>query len=179
MCHFCCFGSYRKIVVFQCRSGGSKNRGKSVWSPPGVEKGSPTSRRTGGIDGGRVPTSKERGFEGRAKRKEIKHASRPNGPANYIIIEYAMRRDTAAPHFEQVPFRGMRLFEVDCVMRNDNSSVMFSRKPFVCLVLCWFWAALCLFLAPLGRFGMPFWAQASRRRGPIIEKRGEVRGRKK
>ena len=42
-----------------------------------------------------------------------------------INIEYGMRRDTAAPHFEQVPFRGMCLFEADCVVRNANSSFMF------------------------------------------------------
>ena len=34
-----------------------------------------------------------------------------------------MRRDTAAPLFEQVPFRGMRLFEVACVVGNANSTL--------------------------------------------------------
>ena len=41
-----------------------------------------------------------------------------------ILIEYAMRRDTAAPQFEQVPFRGKRLFEVDRVVGNANLSFM-------------------------------------------------------
>ena len=40
-------------------------------------------------------------------------------------IEYAMRRDTAAPRFEHVPFRGMRLLEVDCVVQDETSSLMF------------------------------------------------------
>ena len=40
------------------------------------------------------------------------------------IIEDAMRRDTAAPRFGHVPFRGMGLFVVDCVVQNANSSFM-------------------------------------------------------
>ena len=49
----------------------------------------------------------------------------PWAPTDPKRIEYAMRRDTAAPHFEQMPFRGMRLFEVDCIVRNANSIFMF------------------------------------------------------
>ena len=36
-----------------------------------------------------------------------------------------MRRDTAAPHFEQVPFRGMRLLAVDGVLRIAIWRIMF------------------------------------------------------
>ena len=59
-----------------------------------------------------------------------------------IFIEYAMRRDTAGPHFEQVPFRGMGLFEDDCVVRNPNSIFMFEETvclPGSVLVLCGSW----------------------------------------
>ncbi len=34
-----------------------------------------------------------------------------------IFIEDAMRRDTAAPHFGDVPFWGSRFVAVDCVLR--------------------------------------------------------------
>ena len=48
----------------------------------------------------------------------------PRAPSGPERIKDAMRRDTAAPQLEQVPFRGMRLFEIDCVVGNANSSFM-------------------------------------------------------
>ena len=43
----------------------------------------------------------------------------------FEFIEYAMRRDTAAPHFERVPFCEVRLLAVDGVLRIAIWRIMF------------------------------------------------------
>ena len=57
--------------------------------------------------------------------------------------------------WSQCRFGGMHLFEVDCCHKCKFKRYVL-RVPFVCLVLCWFWAilsgswwcvVLCMFLA--------------------------------
>ena len=62
-----------------------------------------------------------------------------------------MRRDTAAPRFGHVPFRGMRLLEVDCVVQNANSSFMFWGNR-LCALFCagsWRFFAVSFGILPL------------------------------
>ena len=68
----------------------------------------------------------------------LKHASGAFGPGADWIRHAAWHR---RPLFEQVPFRGMRLFEVDSVVGNANSSFM-----------CWGNRLCAWFCADSGRF---------------------------
>ena len=72
------------------------------------------------------------------------------------FIEDAMWRDTAAPSFRTVPFRELRLLAVNGIVHIEVCDL---RSPFVCLVICCFFADSLLVLggsvAAQHVFGLP------------------------
>ena len=57
------------------------------------------------------------------------------------FIEYAMRRDTAAPHFERVPFGESVRWRLTALCELQFGGSCFEEFV-LCLVLCWFFADL-------------------------------------